>query len=291
MTFLASGSFFIVSSGLLAQSPGPDRQRGGDGQRGGGRGEWFGRFSAEDQGELYNRMVDRYAEQFTRQYELNETQQLQVKGRLQALKVQQEGYSAPFRDEMRKLGEEAREIRRARESGQPVDDARSRQIWQRFSEIRRGSPLMDFSKVTSEVESMLPAEQVEKGRARAQNEGRGFQRRGGQDAWRRYLERFADRFKLDAAQRATAESVFRTQNEQRERYRQAHKAEFAALDQIQERDERFKKQQELNQPVQTLFAELRSKLDQIPTAAQKAAAPPEPERRRSRAQTQPAVNG
>jgi hypothetical protein len=123
--------------------------------------------------------------------------------------------------------------------------------------------------VTHEIESILPPEQVQKAQQR-EDRPRDFGQGVRQDGWRSYVDRFCNRYQLDAAQRATAEAVLRNLSEQRERYRQAHKSEFDGAGQIQDRTERQNKLRELNRPIQDQFTELRSKLDQIPTVAQKA---------------------
>jgi hypothetical protein len=212
-------------------------------------------------------MVDRYVQRLTRQYELDETQQQQVRSRLQDLQAQQEQYAAPLREESRALRDEMIQLRRDQDDGLGIDTQREEEVRTRLREMWRNSPL-NQTNVTSEVEKLLPPDQVQK--AQRQDRPRGFGGEGSQqDSWRRYVDRFCTRYQLDVSQRATAEAVLRNLTEQKDRYRQAHKFEFDAVGQIQDRAERQEKLRQLNQPIQEQFGELRTKLDQIPTVAQK----------------------
>ncbi|HPD29189.1 MAG TPA: hypothetical protein PLL20_04285 [Phycisphaerae bacterium] len=89
--------------------------------------------------------------------------------------------------------------------------------------------------------------------------------------WDRYVRDFARRYRLDESQRATAQSILREMHERRQVYEQAHRQDYEAAHSLQGQ-EREKRLAQLNQPIEFLFSQLKSRLERIPTTEQRRAA-------------------
>jgi hypothetical protein len=255
---------------------------------------------------MYDHMVDSHLEDFTGFYELNDDQQQQVRIQLEKLKLDQREYGDARRDRMRELGDKMREMWNQRRDGQPGNEERMDQIRDEMRTMFRDAPLMNLEKVADAIEPLLPAEQVAVGRPRVEArvrewqqrrddmrrnfaEGRGWGGPGGSsDGWDRLTERFAENYGLDEAQRATAQSILNELKAQRDRYQASHEADFAAARNIEDREQRSKRLDDLSAPVQSLYDQLQTRLNQIPTASQKEAYQNRPDRRPDRPQTRPA---
>ncbi len=106
------------------------------------------------------------------------------------------------------------------------------------------------------------------------------------DAWDAYVAQFVAQFKLDDAQKLAAGSVLVDVKARAEHYSKTHADELqAATNEIAQATQEQRKgimdnKAELMQPLNELFAELKSRLEQIPTEAQRSqsepAAQPEP---------------
>jgi len=92
-------------------------------------------------------------------------------------------------------------------------------------------------------------------------------------SWERYVRDFIRRYELDDSQQASALSVLRDLLAERRAFEQTRREELQAARQIEDADVRRRqvdaKSQEIDREVTRLFAELRSRLDRIPTSAQK----------------------
>lgn len=249
---------------------------------------------------VYGRVVDRHMETLSRAYGLTDDQRSAVSRVLEQLKQQQEEYSAGLQEEMSRLSEELRELWRSRQDGQAVDEDRLQAAGERMREIWRGMPLLNPQRVVSEVEKLLPAEQVAEGRrkwdaAREQRMRewaqryavyRGQPRLGRGSAagsWETFVEAFCHEFQLDEAQRATAFSVLRDVRGQRDNYLAGHAEDIEAAQQLGNSRYRRERLDQLMHPVQSLYEELRTRLDRVPTSAQIETV------RRQAAATQPAA--
>lgn len=258
------------------------------------------RFRPEAQTErVMDRLAGRFLWQLSRDYDLTDEQRERVREELAAMRAEQEAFSAPLQEERDALREEMRELFRARRDGQEVDTERMREIGERMREMRGGAPLMNPANVIERVESLLPPEQVERGRERLEERRNemlrgerqwgggawGFgddpdrrrewqARRGaaGGDFWDRYTERFIEDHGLDASQQSSARSLLRDMKQQRDRYRENRREDFGAVRDISDREERTARQRELNEPLERMFTQLQERLRQIPTAAQREAA-------------------
>ena len=99
-------------------------------------------------------------------------------------------------------------------------------------------------------------------------------------AWDAYVAQFVAQFSLDDAQRLAAGSVLVDVKARAEQYSKAHAVELqAATREITQATKEQRKsimddKAELMQPLNDLFAELKSRLEQIPTEAQRSQAQP-----------------
>ena len=99
-------------------------------------------------------------------------------------------------------------------------------------------------------------------------------------AWDAYVAQFVAQFSLDDAQRLAAGSVLVDVKARAEQYSKAHAVELeAATNEIAQAAKEQRKsimddKAELMQPLNDLFAELKSRLEQIPTEAQRSQAQP-----------------
>lgn len=98
------------------------------------------------------------------------------------------------------------------------------------------------------------------------------------DAWDAYVTQFVAQFNLDDAQKLAAGSVLADVKARAEQYSKAHADELqAATNEITQASKERRKsiiddQAELMQPLNELFAELKGRLEQIPTEAQRSKA-------------------
>lgn len=262
---------------------GQDR-RGRDGRRGG---------PDRRQPPSPEQMLDWQMRMFTDTYDLTNDQQAEVREKLARLYKQDEAGREQRRQQMEEIGGQMRDLWRNRQDGRPVDEAKMRELREQMRKVWESSPL-NWEKVTQEVESLLPAEQVEKGRRTredrmaqmrerfAQNQGRRdnndgqFRFSGPRDSWESYVDSFIRRYGLDDAQTATARSILQDCVNRRNQLREKQREELTKINEIEDRQERMTKYQELQKPISELFEELRTRLDQIPTSDQRLRAGPPP---------------
>ncbi|UCD29994.1 MAG: hypothetical protein JSV03_05830 [Planctomycetota bacterium] len=234
-----------------------------------------------------DRSVERYIERFTSRYDLNDKQVEQVRNRLEELKADELIHVELYREERQLLGEELRELWKKRNAGEEIDTERMREIFDQLRKIWRDSPLLNSFHATSEVEKLLPADQVAKGRERREKSIREFQKRqeermwlrrveqgrlqgsGDRDWWDRHVEIFIDKYRLDSFQQSSAYSILRTLKQERDRYRESKLDEYKEALKIDNPDQRSVRMSKLNKPIDGLFEELNKRLNRIPTAAQK----------------------
>lgn len=96
------------------------------------------------------------------------------------------------------------------------------------------------------------------------------------DAWERYTRDFIRRYQLDNSQQATANSALRDALAQRRVYEEANRANVAAAQQIADPEQKRKQIDSLNAPINQMFERLKTKLYDVPNAAQKAAVGADP---------------
>lgn len=247
---------------------------------------------------MYDRMAERYLDDLGEAYDLTDGQRDQIAERLEAIKAAQRAYGDAHREEFVELREQMREAWRDRQDGEDPREAIPPELRDRMRELWQNAPLMNPDKVVAEAEKLLPAEQVDEGRAKWQalreqrmREGWGPGRGGfggdrgpggfgrGErdevDPWQRYVDSFCETFRLDAAQQATAYSILRDVQERRNKLQARRSGTIDAARRIEDREERRERMQETMREIlagnRTLMEELRTRLDRVPTSAQIAA--------------------
>ncbi len=144
--------------------------RGGPGDRFGRGGPGRGAPTPEERDRFYDEMARRHLERLTETYGLDEQQQAQARTRLEELKAEQKATSDTRRQQFESIRTEMEQLREsARQSGQ-YDSQRRRELEQQMRSVWESAPLMNREKVVGDIEKLLPAEQVEKGRARRAQE-------------------------------------------------------------------------------------------------------------------------
>ena len=106
------------------------------------------------------------------------------------------------------------------------------------------------------------------------------------DEWEIYVDNFIKRYKLDDAQQNSARRTLNSLQETRDRYArrklsaiESLEKKFAAAKSESEKAELKKQLDAINKPIDAMFAQLKDKLDQLPTRKQRAeAAKSEPEK-------------
>lgn len=143
----------------------PRRDRGGFGGPGGPR-----EFTAEDRERFEERMVDRYMERLTENYELDDQQQTQVREHLEQVRQQQKTFAESRSGDFEALRDQMRELRNAREQGGEFDREKARELGEKMRTLWQDAPLMNRQQIRENVEQLLPAEQAERGRSRWESE-------------------------------------------------------------------------------------------------------------------------
>ncbi|NLX12370.1 MAG: hypothetical protein GXY44_01780 [Phycisphaerales bacterium] len=348
---------------------GPDGFRGfgGPGGRGGPR-----EFTAQDRERFEEMMVDRYMDRLTRDYELDDEQQAQVRSQFDQLREHQKTFTESRSGEFETLRNQMRELRSAADEGGQFDWGQARELGERMRTLWQDAPLMNREQIRENVEKLLPAEQAELGRARWDSEEqernrrreemrerfaerrqewearqareadpesadgaveardpvgldeaadadgaeRRRDRRQGRDElrrqrreqqeqsqtqeewsgqgqlsetetrdqginvqrnlpenpigpWEQYVRDFTRRYRLDASQQVTAQSVLREMQQRRTTYEQTRRGDFEAAQRIEDAVRRQQRMEELHRPVARLFEELKSRLERIPTPQQR----------------------
>jgi len=133
------------------------------------------------------------------------------------------------------------------------------------------------------------------GQADAENERRWHARRSQElpadplGPWERYVRDYIAKYDLDASQQAVAQSILRDLLKQRSLFEETHRADIAIVQQVEDPAVRRERLESVNAPVVRMFDELKSKLERIPTAAQRLAVDgPPPTSRPAGATTRPA---
>lgn len=165
---------------------------GGFGGRGGPRA-----FTEEDRERFEEMLVDRYMERLTRDYELDDRQQAQVRSELDQVREQHREFVESRSDEFEDLRTRMRELRSEAGEGEPFDREQARELGERMRTLWQDAPLMNRQQIREKVENMLPAEQAESGRARWESVEQERERRR-----QEMRERFAERRQQREARRA-----------------------------------------------------------------------------------------
>lgn len=229
----------------------------------------------------------------TRSYELTEDQQKNVRAELEKAAQEYRKAMGPEQLEaMEKLRTEMREFWRSRvrdgdDAGRDrwrtlTDDPKFTEIRERMRQMREDSPF-DWQANIERVEKLLPKEQVEAGRKRReermsgwaggarnfQGRRRAWQQPADEDAWGDYVSNFIARYNLDAAQAASASAVLKDVKERAARLRITQKDPREKARALSDFRKRRRQLGALDEPIEALFSELKSRLDRIPTERQR----------------------
>ncbi len=156
-----------------------------------------------------------------------------------------------------------------------LDRQRRREMYQRMEQAR-SEVLQQYEGGPAGGAGGLPPGE----RARAGAEAReARQARGAVDEWERYVEQFIARYQLDSQQQQKARLFLRRQREARDTYLARKAAQMERIEKlykqaktperIQQAEAEYKK---LMAPVERMFEVLKSKLETLPTRAQRRAA-------------------
>ena len=228
----------------------------------------------------------------TRSYELTEDQQKTVRAELEKAAQEYRKAMGPERvEEMEKLRKEIREFWRGRvrggENAGPdrwrslADDPKFAEMRERMSQLQADSPF-DWRANIDRIEKLLPKEQVAAGRKRReermsgwaggardfQGRRRAWQRPADEDAWSDFVSNFIARYNLDAAQASSASAVLKDVQERAARLRRTQKDSREKARALGDDRERRRQLGTLDEPIEALFSELKSRLDSIPTESQ-----------------------
>ncbi|MFO0972735.1 MAG: hypothetical protein U1A27_04745 [Phycisphaerae bacterium] len=94
------------------------------------------------------------------------------------------------------------------------------------------------------------------------------------DEWDRHVDGIAQRYKFDDGQKAKAQAILKDLRTRAEQYRRSRGDEFERVKKIEAVTVREQELKALNKPLDELFAELKERLDELPTQAQREAAGP-----------------
>lgn len=214
VAILMAGIFLVPStSGQVSSDQGEQqdrqeggrrsrRERGGFGGPGGPRGPR--EFTAEDRERFEERMVDRYMERLTENYELDDQQQTQVREQLEQVRQQQKTFAESRSGDFDALRDQMRELWNAREQGGEFDREKARELGEKMRTLWQDAPLMNRQQIRENVEKLLPAEQVERGRSRWESEEQERDRRR-EEMRQRWEERRQQREAERAGQTDTEE--------------------------------------------------------------------------------------
>ena len=233
-------------------------------------------------------------EKAQREYELTPEQTEVVRRRIAQIRVESAEY---WREHLA----EYQQLRAAmRQAGPPPRNdpqaqAAARARFLPVSRLRMGEPLQHM-RVRPEIEKLLPPAQIEAYQKRLR-EDRAAMTRAAEGplfdpsrqarsepgtqalarfapnaafgAWEQYVRLFIRVYDLEETQQATAMSILRELESCRDRYLEERAEALDALRDIEDRQERTRRFAELSAPVQTLFDQLKNRLNEIPTTAQR----------------------
>ncbi len=90
--------------------------------------------------------------------------------------------------------------------------------------------------------------------------------------WKEYVHTFVRFYHLDPPQASAAQSILRDLEQRRDAYKTFHQDDYAVARSIEGRQERYDELARLDEPIRMMFDELKGRLDQILTTAQRNAA-------------------
>ncbi|MFQ5430389.1 MAG: hypothetical protein ACE5E1_08780 [Phycisphaerae bacterium] len=100
------------------------------------------------------------------------------------------------------------------------------------------------------------------------------------DEWERYVARVAEHYAFTEAQTAKAHFILKSLRHRAQQYRLGRVSLFNDAEQIQDKQARTLRLATLNRPIDSIFHELKRRLENLPTLTQKLRAGPMPAKRR-----------
>ncbi|MCK6455682.1 MAG: hypothetical protein L6Q92_04030 [Phycisphaerae bacterium] len=92
------------------------------------------------------------------------------------------------------------------------------------------------------------------------------------DEWAKLVDSMAQKYKFEPPQATKAQAILKELRQRAEQYRQSHVEDYERLARISDANERKAEERRLNEPLDELFAELKERIEQLPTASQREAA-------------------
>lgn len=235
---------------------------------------------------------------FKREYDLTPDEAATVKKQLDAMTEESKEYWKKSQARLRSLMQQQRELSRNRDRDPEIEEQR-RVIAREQTRIMQNNPL-HFRIVRPAIEETLPPEKVEARRSRQEameeamresmrdpevfrerfamsrpafrvyraqrlRQLRAIRRFSG---WDYYVRQFIEIYELTSDQQESAQSILREMTERRDRYEQTNGAKRQAARNL-EAAERRRQLAEYSEPILQMFDEFKTRLDEIPTTAQR----------------------
>lgn len=89
------------------------------------------------------------------------------------------------------------------------------------------------------------------------------------DTWTRYVETFISKYQLDGRQQQQSWQIHGELKKRAEEYRTAHRSDYEAVDRIENKNLAAQELKDLNKSILDMFAEMKTRLDSIPTEEQR----------------------
>jgi len=92
------------------------------------------------------------------------------------------------------------------------------------------------------------------------------------DEWDRHVDSVAQKYKFTAEQKGRAQAILKDLRDRARQYRKSHTGDYERLKRMSDQTERSAEEKRLNEPLDELFAELKERLEVLPTLEQREAA-------------------
>jgi len=98
------------------------------------------------------------------------------------------------------------------------------------------------------------------------------------DEWDRHVDAVAQKYKFTSDQKSKGQGILKDIRDRARQYRKSHSADFEAASRMQAGADRIAEEKRLAQPLDELFAELKERLEHLPTQDQRDAAGVKPKK-------------
>lgn len=234
--------------------------------------------------------VDWQVSMMTRTYKLNDEQRAMVRSEFERSSREYRESLGRDAEQVDRLRREMREFWRERtrkgtnagpDRWQSLrDDPKFIELRKRTKAMRRDHPY-DWQDAIERVEKLLPEEQVTAGRERRRQWISRWSEPGDDStdlpepqpastasAWAQYTKDFTERHKFDAAQTASARAILGDVEDRAASIRRTQEDARAELEALPDAPEKKQRLQALDEPLQSLFAELQDRLQRLVTEQQ-----------------------